>query len=302
MKKIILALCVLIAGAFAQNQKPEFQAFAGTLMKFGNVKGGFQVFALEAKGEGWAFKAEGQVAAPAGDPYVLQDGALDGTVYAVVAYMPAVAAGTNGKDYQVGMFDLKVYLDDELQTTRNVHFTLLPPANDEWAQNMARDAAAMGAASKASLWNGANDVEITRTAAVPLDKKGLQPPPPKRVAPPPPAEPVVAPAPAPVVNKETDETPLEKKRRVVKKKRVVADEEEEEAPVVNKRRVVKKKRVVADEEEEAPVVKKRRVVKKKRVIVEEDDGEEEQLSIKEKRRRAAAKKRQKAAQFEDYED
>lgn len=301
MKKIISLLCVLAISSFAQ-KGTEFQAFSGEFLKVGDMKAGYHPFTMPVQGEGWAFKAEGEVQAPAGDPYVLLDGILDGTVYAVVAYVPAVAAGTDAKDYQVGMFDMMIYLEDESVKVRNVKFTLLPPANDEWASDMARDANEIGAASKATLWSGANDVAITRTSAVPLTKKDLQPPPPKPVVRnlPPPAE-EVAPAPE-------EEAPVVKKKRVVKKKKVIAEpEEEEEAPAPKKKkRVVKKKKVVEPEEEEVePAPKKRvvkkKVIKKKRVVVEEEpEEEEEELTIREKRRRAAAK-RQKAAQNSDYE-
>ena len=271
MKKILVLLCFTVLTVFAQSQKPEFLAFSGELLKFGKVNNGYQNFMLEAKGVGYAFKAIGQVLAPADDPFVLPDGATDGTVVAIVAYIPALAAGTNGKDYQVGMFDMKIYFEDELQTTRNVKFKLLPPADDEWAMNMARDAASIGAASMTTLWNGSNDMEITKVSAVPIDRITLNPPPkPKRVE---------APKPAPIIQK-----PVEK----------------EETPVVKKKRVVKKQ--VVQEEDEKPVVKKKRIIRKKRIIQKVEEDEEEGLTIKEKRRRAAAKKRQKAAQFEDYSD
>lgn len=295
MKKIIALLCVCALLSFAQ-KNTEFQAFAGEFLKIGDMKGGYHSFSMPVKGEGWAFQAEGQVQAPAGDPYVLLDGVIDGLVYAVIAYVPAVAAGTDAKDYQVGMFDMMIYLEDEAVKVRDVKFKLLPPANDEWALDMARDAAEIGNASKATLWNGSHDVEITRTAAVPLTKKDLQPAKPKPVArklPPPPAQ-----------EAEAAEEPVVKKRVV--KRKAVAEEEEDPAPV-KKKRVVKRKKVVEPEEdyeEETPKKKKvvkKRIVKKKRVIVEEEPEEEEGLTIREKRRRAAAK-RQKAAEASDYED
>ncbi len=295
MKKIIALLCACALSSFAQ-KNTEFQAFAGEFLKIGDMKGGYHSFSMPVKGEGWAFQAEGQVQAPAGDPYVLLDGVIDGLVYAVIAYVPAVAAGTDAKDYQVGMFDMMIYLEDEAVKVRDVKFKLLPPANDEWALDMARDAAEIGNASKATLWNGSHDVEITRTAAVPLTKKDLQPAKPKPVArklPPPPAQ-----------EAEAAEEPVVKKRVV--KRKAVAEEEEAPAPV-KKKRVVKRKKVVEPEEdyeEETPKKKKvvkKRIVKKKRVIVEEEPEEEEGLTIREKRRRAAAK-RQKAAEASDYED
>lgn len=283
MKKLVIFLCIFAALVFAQ--KPEFQAFAGEkeMLKIGNAKGGACPFIFQAKGNGWSFQAQGQVVPPSGDASVLLDSYLDGNVYLVVAYIPSKAAGTNGKDYEVGMFDARIYMEDEGLETRNVKFKLLPPADDEWANGMATEAASTGAAFKEGLWDGSNDVEITRTAATPLTNEDLNPKPK-------PVKRVVAPAPA-------EDKPVVKKR-VVKKQPI--EEEEEEEPVVRKKKVVKKKkRVVEDDEEEEPVRKKKVVKKKKRVVVEEDDDEDEDegLTIREKRRRAAARKN--AAQYGD---
>lgn len=276
MKKLILLLCMLATAFAFAGDKPVFQAFAGSkdMLKIGNAKGGMHPFMLQVKGQGWAFQAQGQVAAPNGDANLLLDSYLDGNVYVVVAYIPTLAGGSDGKDYQVGMFDAKLYLEDEALDTRAVKFKLLPPANDDWATGMAAEAVSSGAAVKSTLWDGSRDVEITRTAATPLTNEDLNPKPkPKRVV----KAPEPEPAPAPVV-----------KKRVVKKAPVV--EEEEEEPVVRKRVVKKRKRVVEDDEEDEPVVRKK-VVKKRRVVVEEDDDDEDEgLSIKEKRRRAAARK------------
>lgn len=270
MKKLILLLCMLATAFAFAGDKPVFQAFAGSkdMLKIGNAKGGMHPFMLQVKGQEWAFQAQGMVAAPNGDSNLLLDSYLDGNVYVVVAYIPTLAGGSDGKDYQVGMFDAKLYLEDDALDTRAVKFKLLPPANDDWAAGMAAEAVSTGAPLKSSLWDGSRDVEITRTAATPLTKDDLNPKPKaKRVVKA--AEP--EPAPAPAV-----------KRRVVKKAPV---EEEEEEPVVRKR-VIKKKRVA--DEDEAPATRK--VVKKRKVVVEEDDDEDEGLSIKEKRRRAAARK------------
>lgn len=266
MKKLVVLLCMLAAFAFAQ--KVEFQAFAGSkdMLKLGKPEGAVVPFMMQVKGEGWAFAAQGKAVAPGGDPNTLIDAYLDGSVYVVVAYISELAGGTDSKDYQVGMIDARLYMEDEALETRGVKFKLLPPANDEWAQGMANEAVSTGASVKSQLWEGKYDVAITRTAAVPLDNDALNPKPKaKRVV------------------KDDSDKPVVK-RRVVKK--ATDEDDEDEAPVV-KKRVVKKKRVADDDDE--PVVKKK-VVKKRKVVVEEDDDEDEGLTIKEKRRRAAARK------------
>lgn len=284
MKRIILFLFMAVMAAFAQDQTPQFQAFSGELMKISDqIKGGYHRFALQVKGEGWAFEAQGEVKAPAGDPYVLIDGILDGEVYVMVAYIPAMAAGTNGKDYQVGMIDAMVYLEDEAVETRKVKFKLVAPANDEWAVGMARDAAEIGAPFLPTLWNGSRDVEIVRAAAVPLDKEGLNPKPkPKPVVKK--ETPAAAPAAAPAAKTTADTTVT--KKRVVRKVKKANTEEAAPADTTPKKKVVK------------------RVVRKKKTVVEEAPEEDPDagLTIREKRQKALREKRQKAAQLSDTEE
>lgn len=273
--------------AFAQDQTPQFQAFSGELVKISEqIKGGYHRFALQVKGEGWAFEAQGEVKAPAGDPYVLIDGILDGEVYVMVAYIPALAAGTNGKDYQVGMIDAMVYLEDEPVETRKVKFKLVSPANDDWATGMARDAAEIGAPFLPTLWNGSHDVEIVRAAAVPLDKEGLNP----------------KPKPKPVVKKETPAATT----ATTAAKTTDADTTITKKKVVRK---VKKADTTATATTDTTTTKKKvvkRVVRKKKTVVEEEPAAEEDpdagLTIREKRQKALREKRQKAAQLSDTEE
>ena len=302
MKKLLCMLFMALAVlSFAQGDtKPEFQAFSSSMLKLKPAEGGWQKFSLKVEIAPWAFQAIGDVHIVAGDAELLNTALYDGTLYAVVAYIPAPAAGTDGKEYQVGVFDLMLFLEDEPTQVRNVKFRLLPPANDEWAMGIFKDAISAGTAL-GSVWGGAFEDEITKASAVPMDKKQLQAQLKKKERP--------APAPVaeeePVVKKkkkrsydedEEDEdgsnlTVKEKRRRaMLQKKRAAAaeeaeeeeepvvkkkkkkrsyDEDEEEAPVVKK----KKKKKSYDEDEEEPVVKKKKKKKKKKVVYEDDDEE-----------------------------
>lgn len=323
MKKILCMLFMAVAVlSFAQgNSKPEFQAFASSLLKLKSAEGGWQKFSLKVEVAPWAFQAIGEVHIVAGDAELLNSALYDGTLYSVVAYIPAPAAGTDGKEYQVGVFDMMLFLEDEPTQVRNVKFRLLPPANDEWAMGIFKDAIASGTAL-GSVWGGAYEEEITKASAVPLDKKQLQANLKKKERPEP--TPVAEPEPAPVAKKkkkrsynedEEDEdgsnlTVKEKRRRAMlqKKREAAAEEaeEEEEAPVVKKK---KKKRSYDEDEEEAPVVKKKKkkrsydedeeeapVVKKKKKKKSYDEDEEEPVVKKKK------KKKKKKVVYEDDEE
>ncbi len=321
MKKLLCMLFMALAVlSFAQGDtKPEFQAFSSSLLKLKPAEGGWQKFSLKVEVAPWAFQAIGEVHVVAGDPELLNTALYDGTLYSVVAYIPAPAAGTDGKEYQVGVFDMMLFLEDEPTQVRNVKFRLLPPANDEWAMGIFKDAIAAGTAL-GSVWGGAFEDEITKASAVPLDKKQLQANLKKKERPAPAAEPVVAKEEAPVAKKkkrsydedEEDEdgsnlTVKEKRRRaMLNKKRAAAaeeDAEEEEEPVVKK----KKKKKSYDEDEEEPVVKKKKkkrsydedeeepVVKKKKKKSYDED--EEEPVVKKKK-----KKKKKKVVYEDDED
>jgi len=320
MKKLLCVLFMALAVlSFAQgNTKPEFQAFSSSLLKLKPAEGGWQKFSLKVEVAPWAFQAIGEVHIVAGDAELLNSALYDGTLYSVVAYIPAPAAGTDGKEYQVGVFDMMLFLEDEPTQVRNVKFRLLPPANDEWAMGIFKDAIASGTAL-GSVWGGAYEDEITKASAVPMDKKQLQANLKKKERP----EPSPAAEPAPVAKKkkkrsydedEEDEdgsnlTVKEKRRRAMlqKKREAAAEEaEEEEEPVVKKK---KKKRSYDEDEEEAPVVKKKKkkrsydedeeeapVVKKKKKKKSYDEDEEEPVVKKKK------KKKKKKVVYEDDEE
>ncbi len=293
MKKLLLVLLLVLSVlGFAQEGsiKPEFQAFSGALLKLKPAEGGYHKFSLKVDVAPWAFQAIGEVRAPAGDPELLINALFDGEVYAVLAYVPQMAQGTDGQEYYVGLFEMMLYYDEEPTTIRNLKFKLLPPANDEWALGILKDALESGSLL-GEIWKGKYEGAITKASADPMDKKKLQALQKKKKG----------------VSDE-EETPLEKKKKKLRnddeddqpvarnlKKKKSRDEDEEE-PVVKK----KKKKKSYDEDEEEPVVKKKKKKKrdddededdtpkkkKKKSYSDDDDDEcnDPSLSVKEKRR------------------
>ncbi|MCQ2103231.1 MAG: hypothetical protein MJY98_08415 [Fibrobacter sp.] len=174
MKKILAVLFLAFAVVCsAQSIKPEFQAFSGALLKLKKVDKGYHKFQLKVDVAPWAFQAEGEVQAPGGDGDVLITGLFDGELYAVLAYVPSTAAGTDGQEYQVGFFDIMLYYEEEPTKIRNLKFKLLPPANDEWAKGILKDALESGSLL-GNVWGGKYERAITKASADPLDKKKLQ--------------------------------------------------------------------------------------------------------------------------------
>ena len=176
MKKIIAVLflaCALMGYAQDSSIKPEFQAFSGALVKLKKAKNGYHKFMLEIVAAPWAFKAEGEVAAPGGDPDMLINALFDGDLYAVLAYVPSATSGADGQEYQVGLFDMMLFFEDEPTKIRNLKFTLLPPANDDWAMSAFNDAQSSGSLL-GKIWKGKYDREITKASANPLTKQSVR--------------------------------------------------------------------------------------------------------------------------------
>lgn len=175
MKKlisIIVMACALLGYAQDSSIKPEFQAFSGALVKLKKAKKGYHKFMLEIVAAPWAFRAEGEVAAPGGDSDMLINALFDGDLYAVLAYVPSATSGADGQEYQVGLFDMMLFFEDEPTKIRNLSFTLLPPANDDWAMSAFNDAQSSGSLL-GKIWKGRYDREITRASANPLTKKSV---------------------------------------------------------------------------------------------------------------------------------
>lgn len=256
MKKILLMLVLAIAMAgYAQEGtlKPKFQAFSGALLKLKPAQNGYHKFSLKVEAAPWAFQAIGEVRAPNGDSDLLINALFDGDVYAVLAYVDQTASGTDGKEYNTGLFQMMLYYDEEATSIRNLKFKLLPPANDEWAQGILKDALE-SSSLMGQIWDGKYDSEITKASANPMDKQKLK-----------------------SMQKKSGSSAGESMagnddRRSRMKSKAAEDDE----PVVKK----KKKKKSYDEDEENTPKKK----KKKKKSVEEDECDDPSLSVKEKRR------------------
>jgi hypothetical protein len=260
MKKLIVLLCLVFAAVCsAQTLEPEFQAFSGALLKLKKADKGYHKFRLTVDVAPWAFQADGEVQAPGGDGDALITGLFDGDVYAMLAYVPSTAVGSDNKEYQVGFFDMMLYFEDEPTRIRNLRFKLLPPANDEWAMGILKDALESGSLL-GNVWGGKYDKAITRASADPLDKAKLR-----------------------AMQKKSSDNSDDESTITTRKRRVEADEnvapkKKKARPVEDDAAMNKRKRRVDAEPEAAPVAKKK---KKKKVSDECDDPN---LSVKEKRR------------------
>lgn len=274
MKKLLAFLILAFAVVCsAQSIKPEFQAFSGALLKLKKADKGFHKFMLTVDVAPWAFQATGEVQAPGGDPDLLITGLFDGELYAVLAYVPSAASGSDGKEYQVGFFDMMLYFEEEPTRIRNLKFKLLPPADDEWAKGILKDALESGSLL-GNVWGGKYDRAITRASANPMDKKKL-----------------LALQGGKKKLPDDDGTISQKKRRVEaddeeeevvkpKKKKKKKSDDDEETTVSKK----KKKKVVEEDEEEDDTPKKKKKKKKKMASEDDDPCDDPSLSAKQKRR------------------
>lgn len=172
MKRIVLIVLCFLVSLFAQVE-PEFQGFAGNLLKLKKAKSGYHDFSMRIDVPPWAFSVEGEVKSPGGDPDVLFNGIFDDELIVVLAYVPSPTQGKDGHEYQTGMFDLMIYLQDEKTFIKNLSFELLPPANDSWAKEsfeMAKSSAAM----LGSIWSSKYEKKIIVASATPLTKKKIK--------------------------------------------------------------------------------------------------------------------------------
>lgn len=262
MKKLIAVLFLAFAViCSAQSSiKPEFQAFSGALLKLKKVEKGYHKFRLTVDVAPWAFQADGEVQAPGGDGDALITGLFDGDVYAVLAYVPSTAAGSDGKEYQVGLFDMMLFFEDEPTKIRNLRFKLLPPANDEWAMGILKDALESGSLL-GNVWGGKYERAITKASADPMDKaklRALQ----KKGG-----------------KKMDDDVTISTRKRRVEADEEVAPRKKAAKPVEDDAAFNKRKRRV--EEDAAPAPKK---AGKKKKAAPGSECDDPSLSVKEKRR------------------
>ena len=176
MKKILalLVLALAVVGYAQQGSiKPKFQAFSGALLKLKEADKGYHKFSLKVDVAPWAFQAIGEVRAPNGDPEILREALFEGDLYAVLAYIDNSPVEVNGDVYQVGLFDVMIYFDDEPTTVRNVKFKLLPPVDDDWSKSGLQDAQS-SASLLGKIWDGKYEREITKASADPMDKGKLK--------------------------------------------------------------------------------------------------------------------------------
>jgi hypothetical protein len=172
--RIFISLVLFLSLCAFAGVKPEFQAFAANFLDLKDAgDDGYHSFTLRVDIAPWAFVYTGKVLAPNGDPDVLMDALAGDELYEVIAYVPAPVEGSDGKEYQAGVFDVMLYYsdgDEELQATiRDAKVQLLAPiASDSWAQNAFKDAQT---SKGMGVWKDASySSAITDASADPMDK------------------------------------------------------------------------------------------------------------------------------------
>ena len=177
MKKILaLLVLALVMAGYAQEGsiKPKFQAFSGALLKLKDSdKPGYLKFSLKVDVAPWAFQAIGEVRSPTGDTESIREALFEGDLYAVLAYIDNSPVEVDGEEYQVGLFDIMLYFDDEPTTIRNLKFKLLPPVDDDWSKSGLNDALSSGSLL-GNIWGGKYERAITKASADPMDKGKLK--------------------------------------------------------------------------------------------------------------------------------
>ncbi len=282
MKKVLslIWLCSLFAfGAVT----PEFQAFAPNFIKLGKAVNGYHDFTLKVDVAPWSFVYKGQVKAPNGDPYLLFDGMDAGDVFIVIAYVPAPVQGSDGEEYQTGIFDVMIYYtdgSDELAATiRNASVELLPPlSGDTWAQQSMASAQDV-CGGPGLVWKDSKYTKaVTVASADPLDKEKL------------------------LLAKKAKK---EKQKKLLEEKNALREQAKQDSIAAAKATKKKKKAKIVDaddsaygedSEETAPVVKKK---KKKKAVVEDDESvvdNDAELTPKERKKLAVKAKKEKQMQ------
>ena len=169
---VFLLLCATVS--FAQI-KPSFQAFDADYLQLGEASKGYHHFIVRVDYAPWAFVAEGDVKAPQGDVDLLFNSMDNDQLYIVVAYSPSPIEGSDGFEYQAGIYDLMIYYSDDADdfSTRikDLKISLLPPiAGDSWATGSLADAQGKRGASGDVFKNPENSSAIFQASARPLSK------------------------------------------------------------------------------------------------------------------------------------
>ncbi len=175
LKKLAMSFLLFCATFSFAQIKPSFQAFDADYLQLGEASKGFHHFIVRVDYAPWAFVAEGDVKVPQGDVDLLFNSMDNDQLYIVVAYAPSPIEGSDGYEYQAGIYDLMIYYTDEADdfSTRitNLKITLLPPiANDSWATGALADAQGKRGKSGDVFKNPEYANAIFQASAQPLSK------------------------------------------------------------------------------------------------------------------------------------
>lgn len=175
LKKLAMSFLLVCATLSFAQIKPSFQAFDADYLQLGEASKGYHHFIVRVDYAPWAFVAEGDVKAPQGDVDLLFNSMDNDQLYIVVAYSPSPIEGSDGFEYQAGIYDLMIYYTDEADdfSTRikDLKITLLPPiANDSWATGSLADAQGKRGKPGDVFKNPENSNAIFQASAQPLSK------------------------------------------------------------------------------------------------------------------------------------
>ncbi len=176
MLKKLAAVWILVSAAFALAQvKPAFQAFGADYLKLGEASRGYHPFEVKVNFAPWAFVARGSVKAPQGDPDLLFNSMDNDQLYIMVAYSPSPVAGSDGLEYQAGIYDITLFYsdgEDEFQASvKDLNIALLPPiAGDSWATGSLQEAQGKRGAPGSVFKNKEFANAIFQASAQPLSK------------------------------------------------------------------------------------------------------------------------------------
>ncbi|MCL2260012.1 MAG: hypothetical protein FWC15_01500 [Fibromonadales bacterium] len=257
-------------------KEPSFAGFTGSFIKFGPVSGNDRSFTMSVEYAPWFFEIKGTANAN----YLTPD--LGDDVIAVLAYYNALGKTADGADYQAGLFDLMIYLDDEPVKISNLSFALTGQA-----------AAGSSVLAQAKTWNFSQgqvfrmakyESPILTAQATYLDKSHIER---ENAA----AKKRVADSIAREKKRVSDSIAKEEKRvkdSISAHRKAVRDSIEREEAAAKRASVAtkkKKKRAEVDDdfddEEERPPRQK----KKRKPVIEEDDEDEDPMPVAKKKKR-----------------
>lgn len=176
LKKMSLLIVLCFAALSFAQVKPSFQAFDADYLKLSEAENGYHHFSIKVDYAPWAFTAEGSVKAPQGDPDLLFNSIDGDQLYIVVAYAPAPIGGSDGLEYQAGIYDIMIYYSDgadEFPTKiKGLKVSLLAPiANDSWAKESLADAEGKRGQGGSVFKDPENADALFKASAAPLSRE-----------------------------------------------------------------------------------------------------------------------------------